>query len=342
MTYIFITLALLFSDYVGMRQAGVAEFRAGHYAQAEALMRTALESAHSKHDEYEEALNYSDLGDVLQAQGRLLEAEQAYEKALSIFNQQPQYAHAAAIVFRNLASDLTAEYRYREARTALKEATKLISKYKVQDVTLSAAVMNSLGVVQFDEGEIDKAENSFARAAALPFEGSWEVHNNIGHVYQIKRQYAKAEEAYAASLRLAGNGQNHLSLAIIHDSLGSVYMDTGRFKEAESQFREGLALLEGLDMSSNTMPMMHTLFQLARTRIAQNDEARAQPFLERAASIARKNSNAEDMPEIAAILDVYAKVLRDLSNTSEADHVQTEAKRIRAGLAFTIPLANLH
>jgi tetratricopeptide (TPR) repeat protein len=161
-------------------------------------------------------------------------------------------------------------------------------------------------------------------------------------VYQIKRQYAKAEKAYAASLRFAGDDPNHLSLAIIHDGLGSLYMDTSRFKEAESQFREGLALLEGMDLSSNTLQIMHTLFQLARTRIAQNDEAHAQPFLERAASMARRDGNAADKPEIAAILDVYAKVLKDLSNLSEADHVQTEARRIRAGMAFTVPLANLH
>jgi hypothetical protein len=67
MTYIFITFALLFSDPAGLRRAGVAEFLAGHYAQAEALIRTALESAHSNNDEHEEALAYSDLGDALQA-----------------------------------------------------------------------------------------------------------------------------------------------------------------------------------------------------------------------------------------------------------------------------------
>jgi tetratricopeptide (TPR) repeat protein len=342
MLCILITLTLLFSDYAGLRQAGLAEFRAGHYAQAEALMRTALESAHSNHDEYEEALSYSDLGDDLQAQSRLHEAEQAYGKALSIFGQQPGYAHAAAIVLRALASDLTAELKYREARTALKEATKLISKCKVQDAGLNAALMNSLGVIQFDEGEIDRAESSFLRAASLPFDGSWEVRSNLGHVYQIKRQYAKAEEAYSSSLRLAGDGPGHLSLAIIHDNLGSLYMDMGRVSAAESQFRESLGLLESLDMSSNPMPMTHTLYQLARTRIAQHDEVHAQPFLARAPAKARKNGNATDMPEIAEILDVYAKVLKDSSNASEADHVQTEARRIRAGMAFTVPLANLH
>ena len=343
MSYILITFTLLFSDYASLRKAGLAEYQAGHYAQAEALMRTALESARSNHDDYEEALSYSDLGDDLQAQGQFLDAERAYRKALTIFYQRPASAHAAAIVLRNLATNLTSQLKYREAQAVLKEAAKLVSKNKVQDPGLSAAIINALGVIQFADGEIDKAEDSFSRAAALPFDGLWEVHNNMGHVYQIRRQYFKAEEAYSTSLRLCSGRVEtpKLSLAIIHDNLGSLYMDMRRLTDAERQFRESLAILENSDLSSYTMPLMHTLYQLARIRIAQNDEAHAQPFLERAAAMARRQGTPADMGEVVEILDVYAKVLKDFSNASEAENVQTEARKIRAAMSFTVPLANL-
>jgi tetratricopeptide (TPR) repeat protein len=344
MSYLLITFTLLFSDYASLRKTGMAEFRAGHYVQAEAAMRMALESARSNNDEYEVALSYSDLGEDLQAQGRFPEAERAYRTALSMFNQQPGCAHAAAIVLRNLATDLTAQLQYRQARTALNEAMKLISKNKVQDPGLSAAITNSLGVIQFSEGEIDKAANSFSRAAAVPSDSVWEMYCNMGHVYQVRRQYDKAETTYSESLRLAIErlGPNHPSLSIIHDNMGSLYMDMGRFSSAEKQFRHSLALLEGTDMSSNTMRFMHALYQLARSYVAQKDEAQAQPFLALAATMARKHENDGDMQEVAEILDVYAKVLKDLSNVSEAEHVQTEARRVRAGMAFTVPLATLH
>jgi hypothetical protein len=47
------------------------------------------------------------------------------------------------------------------------------------------------------------------------------------------------------------------------------------------------------------------------------------------------------MPEIAEIFDMYSRVLKDLSNTSEAEHLQSEARRVRAAMAFTVPVGNL-
>src|SRR5215472_12540650 len=133
MSYILITLTLLSGDYANLRKACVSELLAGHYPQAELLSRTAIESARAHDDQYGEALGYSDLGDALQAQARFLEAEREYRKAISILNQLSGRSHAAAIVWRNLASDLTAQAQYREARAALKQATALMSKGRIQD-----------------------------------------------------------------------------------------------------------------------------------------------------------------------------------------------------------------
>ena len=74
MSYILIMLTLLFSDYTRVLKAGEAEFEAGHYAQAEALIRTSLEWARAKDDPYTEALGNDALGNTLQAQSRFLDA----------------------------------------------------------------------------------------------------------------------------------------------------------------------------------------------------------------------------------------------------------------------------
>ncbi|HEY2385048.1 MAG TPA: tetratricopeptide repeat protein [Terriglobia bacterium] len=343
MPYILITLTLLLSDYTNLRKAGVAEFEAGHYAQAEALIRTSVESARANNDPYAEALGDSALGDTLHAQARFLEAAREYRTAISLLNQYPDSSHASAIVLRNLASDLTAQGEYREARTLLKEASQLISMYKVRDPALNAEIENSIGVIQFHEGSIDKAGGSFTHAAAIPSPGLWGILSNLGHVYQIRRQYAKAEEAYKESLQLGEVrlGPQHPSLSILHNSLGSLYMDMGRFKEAEIQFQHSFALLDHADLSFNEAAIMDTLYQLARVCVARNEEAGARPLLERAAAIARKHTNEGEMPETAAIFDLYSRVLKELSNASEAEHVQNEARRIRAAMALTVPIGNL-
>jgi tetratricopeptide (TPR) repeat protein len=343
MSYILITITLLSGDYSSTRRAGLAEYAAGHYARAETLMRTALELARSKKDEYAEALSYADLGDDLQAQARLLEAEREYRKALSILNPQPDRAQATAIVLRTLASDLTAQSRLREARAALQQASKLTSKYKVQNPALNSAIANSLGVIEFDEGKIDKAENSFSHAAAFPTDDLWQTLSNLGHVYHIRRQFAQADVAYQRSLHLAATrlGANHPTLSNIHDSLGSLYLDMGRLSDAENHFQQSLTLLENSERSSDNLLMMHSMYQLAKTYVMQKDENRAQPLLAKAAAMARTHSHSNDMPEIVEIFDMYARVLKDLSNVSESEHVQTEARKVRATMAFTVPVSSL-
>jgi len=350
MSYILILLALMSGDYASLRKVSVSEFLAGHYLQAEVLARTAIESAHSHDDRYAEALSYSDLGDALQAQGRFLEAEREYRNAISILNQQSMGSHAAAIVWRSLASDLTAEKRYRDARAALKQAATLIAKNRIQDPSLSAAVLNGLGVVQFDEGEIDKAERSFTRAASLPWDpdtlgnaGRWEILSNMGRVYQIRHLMVKAEEAYSQSLHLAElqMGAGHPAIALLHTNLGTFYSNMGRFSEAEKHFQLSLAIFESANVFGGDATLMHTLYELAGTYIREHQEARAEPLLAQATTIARKHTAAGEMPEIAEIFDMYSRVLKDLSNASEAEHLQSEARRARAALAFTVPVGSL-
>ncbi|HLH32148.1 MAG TPA: hypothetical protein VKY31_13175, partial [Terriglobia bacterium] len=106
MAYVLITITLLFGDYSSSRKACVMEYQAGHYVQAEVLARTALESARTSNDQYGEALSHSALADVLQAETRLTDAETEYRAALLILNRQSNRNHAAAIVWRNLGSNL--------------------------------------------------------------------------------------------------------------------------------------------------------------------------------------------------------------------------------------------
>jgi tetratricopeptide (TPR) repeat protein len=349
MAYILIALTLLSGD-ANLRKASVSELLAGHYLQAELLARTALESARTQGDQYGEAVSYSDLGDALQAQALFVEAEREYRKAISILNQQSERGHAAAIVWRNLASDLTSEKRYREARAALKQAAKLISKNKIQDPALNAEVLNSLGVVEFNEGDIDKAESCFTRAALIRWDsntpgsgGRWEVLSNMGRVYQIRHQTTKAGEAYSQALHLAELqlGTGHPAVATLHNNLGSFYTDMGRFSEAEKHFQLSLAILQNAHMPANDAIIMHTLYELAGTYVREHLVSRAEPLLAQATTIARKRTVAVEMPEVAEIFELYSRVLNDLSNASEAEHLQSEARRVRAAMAFTVPVRSL-
>ena len=151
MASILVTITLLFGetiasadDYVSLRQAGLAEYEMGHYARAEEFIRKALVLTETIDNEYEVALSYSALGDIQQAKWEFADAERHYRKAISLLSHHHrERSHALATVWRNLAAAFTAEGRYREALTALKEASRLAAKNKVEDPCLNASTQSS-------------------------------------------------------------------------------------------------------------------------------------------------------------------------------------------------------
>ena len=354
MPSLLVTITLLFGgttprseDYVSLRQAGLAEYQMGHYVRAEELIRKALDLAEATNNEYEVALSYSALGDIEQANRQFSDAERDYRKAISLLNHHREHSRPLATALRNLAAVLTVEARYGEALAALKEASQLVAKNKVEDPYLNAQILNSLGVVYYHQRKMTKAERSLLRAAEVQFPPSnlldpWEIMNNLGLVYQIKRQYTKAEDAYKRSLQLAEfrRGSSDPGLTIVLNNLGSLYAGTGRYREGDAQFQRSLAILDHSGTSFDAIFMMRALYGLGRTYLRENDPIRARGVLARAADIARGRVLGVEMPEVLGVLDTYAKVLKDLSNDVEAQHLQMEAQRIRASLAYTVPVGN--
>jgi tetratricopeptide (TPR) repeat protein len=337
------------TDSTGLLQAGTAEYQRGHYARAEELIRKALDLAQPSDDEYGAALNYSALGNVLQAEGRLADAGQNYRKAISLLGHDRRQAHAAAIVWRNLASALTTGTRYAEALASLKEASTLVSRNKIEDAVLNAQILNNLGVIYYNQGNVGKAERFFLQASALQFTPDnpldvdrWQITNNLGRLYQKAQKYTEAENSYKRAFQLAQArlGPSHPALTVVLDNLGFLYVRTGRFRDAESQFQKSAAILDHSGMSFDSILLMRTFYGLGETYGRENDTIRAEAMLARAADIAQRRRRAEEMPEVVEVLNAYAKVLTDMSQFDKAQRFETEAQRIRASMEYVVPLAS--
>ena len=84
------------------------------------------------------------------------------------------------------------------------------------------------------------------------------------------------------------------------------------------------------------VPLQNFLYGIGKLYIRQNDKKRADAPLARAAAIARKLKTPGVIPEALEVLETYSQVLADLSSNQEAQLLQTEAKRMRATMAFTV------
>ena len=96
----------LWSTY---RDAGVLQYQAGNYPEAERLIRVALQAAEGFNPEGRRvAATLNDLARVYEIQGRYSEAEPLYSRALTIMQQaRGPYDAETATVLNNLAAFYT-------------------------------------------------------------------------------------------------------------------------------------------------------------------------------------------------------------------------------------------
>jgi len=330
----------------GLREQAVIEYRLGHYPQAELLLNRVLEAAQQTSNEYDIALIYSALANTYQEEMRFQEAEQLYRKGISILLRQPERSLILAIIWRNLASTLTAETDYRGALAALDRASKLVETKKLVDAKLNAEILNGRGIVYFHQGQLGKAKTYLAHAAQIipassePWELSAEdILNNLAGVYQSSGESRKAEQTYKRALQLTEMrlGPSHPNVAPTLTNLGALCVELKRYKEAESYLQRSLQILAQPETGTNEYRLMEALYGLGKTYMKQNDQIRAEPILRRAVDIARRNQNQPFLiPEILHLLDDYEAVLRNLRNPEDADLLHAEAQRIRAEAAFTV------
>ena len=328
-------------DYRDLRLDGLKQFQAGHFAEAKRLLETALDLATRSSDTYAVALVKEALGDVYHNEFDFAKAEQAYMEAATILRDQPEQCHALAITLVNLGGVLSSQRRFSEALNAFAEASTLAKKNSLDDPHLNLQLLNGLGVIYFNQGELKKAEVQFARAIKvrpsvndLTLDVAY-VLNNLATIYTGKHDYRKAADSYTRALELTEQalGSSHPNLTILLDNLGFMYIRMGRYVEAENQFLRSRAILDSENLMNNEMAL-RTLHGLGQTYLEKNDTNRAETLLSQAVKIGR--TAALRNSEMVEVLELYSRVLANLSKTSEADQLHTEAARMRSELAFTV------
>src|SRR5262245_39003230 len=243
------TCSGLAANYADLRRAGMAEYSAGDFERAETLLRNALNAAQLSGDKNAVATIQNELGDVYQTEERLIEAERAYVKAVSIFSQIPGETYNTALALRNVGSAYSLDRRDSDALKVLQEAVDLIKKDKLHDQALFAQILNSMAIVHFRQGKTSRADKLLIQAIQARASetddfnlGDANILNNLGMVYRKQRKYAKAEESYKRSLEITGQGLGPFltDLALTHSNLAGLYTEMRRYREAEDHYRQSL------------------------------------------------------------------------------------------------------
>ena len=229
-------------------QEAVAHFQAGRMAQAERLLRECL-AADPRRGEAMELL-----GGALQAQGRVPEALEWYDRA--------KVARPAAASLRhNRAQALALLGRLDEALAELREAVRLQPQLQ--------PAWTQLGSVLAARGEAAEAERAYRRAIALQPDHAG-AHYNLALLLQETGRIDEAIACYRKALALRPD------LAPAHNNLANALVSRGRAEEALAHYAQAVRLDPQLaDAQSN--------FGNALRELGRVDEAL--PLLERAAQL---------------------------------------------------------
>jgi Flp pilus assembly protein TadD len=197
---------------------------------------------------------YSNLGNSLQALGRLDEAEASYTQAIALKPDYPaayynlgvtqqelgrlneaeaSYTHAIALkpgyaeAYSNLGNSLKELGRLGEAEAGYTQAIALKPDF--------AEAHYNLGITLQELGRLDEAEASYTQAIALKPDFA-EAHSNFGITLQELGRLDEAEASYTQAIALKPD------YAEAHYNLGITLNEVGRLNEAEVSYTQAIAL----------------------------------------------------------------------------------------------------
>jgi tetratricopeptide (TPR) repeat protein len=299
-------------------------FAAGH--GSEAAMRRQIESLEAKVDRLAEYL--ADLpstqNETLRAayeEGRLLQLEgcaaqdaEKHAEAIERFSRALPLAEtdeqrAALYILRGNSYVAVGQLETgRDDYVATLDLSMKFESEAERDAARSAAVCN-LGIVYFQLGDLDKAEELYREALA----GYEVTHNrlgqanalgNLGNVYLERGELDKAEENYGKALAIHQETGSTRGEAWDLCNLGVVYAQRGDLDKAEKHFNEALVIDEE---SGDRLGQANALGNLGNVYSRRGELDKAEEYHKRALAIHEQIGDKVDQAADLGSLGVLAE-----------------------------------
>ncbi|KAH7413483.1 hypothetical protein BKA64DRAFT_355752 [Cadophora sp. MPI-SDFR-AT-0126] len=191
------------------------------------------------------------LGLLYADQGKLVEAEQMYQRALAGKEKAWGPDHTSTldtvnnlgILYKNQGKLVEAEQMYQQALQGYEKALG-------PDHTSTLDTVNNLGNLYKNQGKLVEAEQMYQRALQ-GYEKAWgpdhtstlDTTNNLGILYADQGKLVEAEQMYQQALQgyEKALGPDHTSTLNTANNLGNLYVNQGKLVEAEQMYQRALA-----------------------------------------------------------------------------------------------------
>ncbi len=214
------------------------------------------------------------LGQLAQERGNLPRAEHYFRQAVRL-GHETQITADITRTMNDLARVLHAQMRYQAALETYQEIWALLAHTSREKEKVELLI--NRGSLFFDWDKLEEASASFSEAeqclAALPDSLFYEalLANNVGCVWQRRRQFATAEPYFRRSIAVWRQYGDELQLANALDGLGDVLFNMGRTAESRACFDEAYTLA-GKYPANNWANQLRAMYAEKANRFAQNTD----------------------------------------------------------------------
>jgi tetratricopeptide (TPR) repeat protein len=231
------------------------------------------------------------LGMLYVEQGRLLEAEQMFKRALRGYEEARGPTHTSTLAsVLGLGTLYTDQGKLGEAEQMYERALRGYEEALGPTHTSTLQTVNNLGCLYLNQGKLSKAEQMYERALRGFEEALGPTHtltlqtvSNLGSLYREQGKLDDAEQMYERALRgyKEALGPTHTSTLQTFNNLGCLYLNQGKLSKAEQMYERALrGYKEALGLThTSTLQTVNNLGSLYREQGKLDD---AEQMYERA------------------------------------------------------------
>lgn len=220
-------------------------------------------------------------------------------------------------------------------REVLDSGAKDLHEGLQEDPEVRGQMMYAIGRVYYNLGLYEESLDLMETAVKLAEEGNRNKGSDtvlylegLAGVYRALAKFQAGEASLKRALVLAQNAAppDPVQIAVIKDTLATLYFDWRRYEDAEPLYREALAIREKeLGEFHRRTAMTLNGLGITLSSLDRNDEAL--PYLQRATQI-RRQILPPDHPDVAQSFSNLGAFYKDRNRLDEAEPLLKEASEI--------------
>ncbi len=178
------------------------------------------------------------------------------------------------------------------------------------------AVLSNIALIYYKNNDLDRALKEFLEIEKLANQNkdtfgkfyytlNGSLYNNIGIIYENKKQYDKALETYMKGLTMSRQADDKTNMANLYVNIAKTYQFTGRYALAQTNFEEALRIRKELN---DNYGVSRSMGHLGSLYLTFNNYDKAQEYLEQSLRMSREVGSLDTEANTAQVLtDVYQK-----------------------------------